>query len=121
GLGATCVLLARNEETLRDVVARLPVPHQQQHAYRAADFSRPEQVAEAAEKISRQTNVHILVNNTGGPAAGPIIEADESSFLVAFNQHVVCNQLLVKAFFPAMKSAGYGRIINIVSTSVKIP
>ncbi|MBL7737479.1 MAG: SDR family oxidoreductase [Chitinophagaceae bacterium] len=121
GLGATCILLARNEQTLKDALARLPAAHQQRHAYRVADFSQPEQVSMAAEEISRATDVHILVNNTGGPAAGPIIEADENAFLSAFNQHIICNQLLVKAFFPAMRSAGYGRIINIVSTSVKIP
>ncbi|HRE50786.1 MAG TPA: SDR family oxidoreductase [Flavitalea sp.] len=121
GLGATCILLARNEKTLKGAVAQLPAAHQQQHGYRVADFSEPEQVGKAANEISRETSVHILVNNTGGPAAGPIIEADEKSFLAAFSQHIVCNQLLVKAFFPAMRSAGYGRIINIVSTSVKIP
>jgi|GEM_PF-2548721 len=101
GLGATCILLARNEKTLKGAVAQLPAAHQQQHGYRVADFSEPEQVGKAANEISRETSVHILVNNTGGPAAGPIIEADEKSFLAAFSQHIVCNQLLVKAFFPA--------------------
>jgi 3-oxoacyl-[acyl-carrier protein] reductase len=61
------------------------------------------------------------VNNTGGPASGPIIEATDQAFLSAFNQHLVCNHLLVQAVVPAMQAAGYGRIINVVSTSVKIP
>ena len=65
--------------------------------------------------------VHILINNTGGPAAGPVIEASEEAFLQTFNQHLICNHILTKAVVPSMKQSGYGRIINIISTSVKIP
>jgi 3-oxoacyl-[acyl-carrier protein] reductase len=65
--------------------------------------------------------IHILVNNTGGPPAGPITEATTDSFLSAFEQHLVCNHILAQACMPGMKAAAYGRIINIISTSVKIP
>src|SRR6185295_5535771 len=65
--------------------------------------------------------VHILINNSGGPPAGAIVDAIEEDFLRAFNQHLICNHILTKAVIPSMKKEGYGRIINIISTSVKIP
>jgi 3-oxoacyl-[acyl-carrier protein] reductase len=120
-LGATCILLARNEQALQSVVAALPTPHQQQHHYITADFSQPEQVRQAITAIVTAGPVHILINNTGGPAPGPVVEAEEAAFLAAFNQHLICNQILVKAVLPSMKQAVYGRIINIISTSVRIP
>ena len=95
--------------------------NRQLHFYKVADFTNPDQVrAVIDETVSKQT-VHILINNTGGPAPGPILDAKEEEFLNAFNQHLVCNHILVKAVVPGMKNAGYGRIINIISTSVKIP
>ena len=62
-----------------------------------------------------------MVNNTGGPKGGPIFEADTDEFTKAFSQHIICNQILVQALVPGMKEADYGRIINIISTSVKQP
>lgn len=120
-LGATCILLARNEQSLQTVLATLPVPHQQKHSYKVADFAHPEQVREVISAIVAATPVHILINNTGGPPPGPITEAAEEAFLAAFNQHIICNHILVKAVMPGMKEVAYGRIINIVSTSVRIP
>lgn len=120
-LGATCLLIARNENTLKEIIPQLPVPNQQLHEYFVADFSESSQVKTVIEKITASHEVHILINNTGGPKAGPIIEAKEEEFVNAFQQHLVNNQLLVKAVLPGMKKAGYGRIINIISTSVRIP
>jgi 3-oxoacyl-[acyl-carrier protein] reductase len=65
--------------------------------------------------------VHVLLNNTGGPAAGPAETATTDQFEQAFAQHLVCNHILAQACLPSMKAAGYGRIINIISTSVRIP
>lgn len=120
-LGATCILLARNEKALKEVVAALPTPQQQQHSYKVADFTQPTQVKEAIAATVAVQPVHILVNNTGGPPPGPIAEATPEAFLAAFNQHIICNQLLVQAVLPGMKAAAYGRIINVVSTSVRTP
>ena len=120
-LGATCILLARNEQSLQQVVTALPTPHYQPHYYEVADFSDPENVRQAVAKIVAAGPVHILVNNTGGPPPGPVVDAEENAFLAAFNQHLICNQILVKAILPGMKATAYGRIINIISTSVRIP
>ena len=120
-LGANCVLIARNEEGLRTAIQILDIALRQEHHYLVADFSKPEQVKKVIAEHVRDNEVHILINNTGGPPAGPITEAGEKEFLDAFNQHLVCNHILAKAVIPSMKAAGFGRIINIISTSVKIP
>jgi 3-oxoacyl-[acyl-carrier protein] reductase len=64
---------------------------------------------------------HVLINNTGGPKAGEAISADTAEYLRAFSNHLICNQILVQAVVDGMTKAGYGRIINIISTSVKQP
>ncbi|WP_303309526.1 SDR family oxidoreductase [Hymenobacter sp. BT730] len=122
-LGATVTLLARNEATLREVAASLPVEHGQQHDYIVADFSQPDQLAQRLQEYlaTHPAGFQILVNNTGGPAGGPILEAGVDAFRAAFEQHLVCNHLLAQAVVPGMKASGYGRIINIISTSVKQP
>jgi 3-oxoacyl-[acyl-carrier protein] reductase len=120
-LGANCILLARNEDTLRQAVESLSATGNQQHRFLVADFSKPGEVEEVVNGLANETSVQILVNNTGGPKPGLIMNEDPQKFMDAFQQHVVVNQLLVKALLPGMKASGYGRIINIISTSVKIP
>ncbi|CAN5798521.1 SDR family oxidoreductase [soil metagenome] len=119
--GATCLLMARNETALKDALQQLDTSNRQQHSFLVADFSKPHEVKAVIEAYTKENDIHIVINNTGGPKAGPIAEAEEEAFRMAFNQHVICNQIITKAVIPAMKQAGYGRIINIISTSVKIP
>lgn len=119
-LGATITLLARNEEKLQDVLQQLPCPNSQEHNYIVADFSNAQNLKGIlSEKLNK--NYHILLNNTGGPKGGPIINAELLEFENAFTQHLLCNQVLAQAVVPGMKKEGYGRIINIISTSVKQP
>ena len=120
-LGANCTLIARNEESLKLAIQELDIALRQQHNYFLADFSKPEEVKKVIEEHVKKQTVHILINNTGGPPAGSIVNATEEDFLKAFNQHLICNHILTKAVIPSMKKEGYGRIINIISTSVKIP
>lgn len=122
-LGATVVLLARNEDSLKQVKDELNSSGNQRHDYIIADFSNPEElknkVAEYLEKNSEP--IHILVNNTGGPPAGKAIDAKTEEFLSAFQNHLICNQILLQALVEKMKSEKYGRIVNVISTSVKQP
>lgn len=120
-LGATCVLVSRNEEKLKAAVATLSTAAGQQHNYLVADYSRPDDLRTAAEAFLKGNQVDILVNNTGGPAGGPVTQAKTDEFLNAFNQHLVCNHILTTLVAEGMKQRGYGRVINIISTSVKIP
>jgi 3-oxoacyl-[acyl-carrier protein] reductase len=122
GLGAGVTVFGRNAEALERVRKELAPAAGQAHHTLVADFTRPDEVKIAAQQHLTETGpIHILVNNTGGPAPGPAHAADAAAFLAAFSQHLVCNQLLVQALLPGMRSAGYGRIINIISTSVKQP
>lgn len=120
-LGASCTLLARNEAALKQAVSLLDISAGQQHGYLVADFSFPEQVERAIAGHVAGNKVHILVNNTGGPPPGPIADAAPADFARYFEQHMVCNQILVQHCLPSMKADQYGRVINIISTSVKVP
>ena len=121
-LGAAITLIARNEEKLKAVQAELSISAQQEHHYVGADFDKPDELKEALTNYLKDIDkVDILVNNSGGPPAAPAIEADITEYRIAFNRHVICNQLLTQAIVPMMKKGGYGRIINIISTSVKEP
>lgn len=120
--GATIVLIARNEDKLNEVLKELPTPLQQNHQSIVADFSKYESLKPVIDSaIAKIGNIDILVNNTGGPKGGPIIDADISEFIETFNQHLICNHILVQALVPGMKANGGGRIINVISTSVKQP
>lgn len=120
--GASVVLAGRNEARLREICASLPAQAHQSHAYLVADFSDPSGLKAAVEAhLAAHPGLEILVNNTGGPAPGPAHLADPASFLAAFQQHLICNQLLVQALLPGMQAKQYGRVINIISTSVKQP
>ena len=83
-----------------------------------ADFTDNKAVRGAVDAVVQAHPVHILVNNTGGPAGGPITEAGVDAFEDTYRQHLVNNQLLAQAVFPGMKAAGWGRIVNVISTSV---
>lgn len=121
-LGANVTLVARNEEKLREAVEDLDTSLGQLHRYVVADFADHEAVKSAIENYLRLCpEVHILVNNTGGPSGGPIIEAEADQFLKTFQMHVINNQFLAQAVVPSMKKEGFGRIVNIISTSVKQP
>lgn len=120
-LGANVTLLARTESSLQAAVADLDHSQGQQHGYLAVDFSNPADVQRQVEQLLAERPAHILVNNTGGPPGGPITGAESAAFLSAFHNHLLCNHLLAQAVLPGMKAAGYGRIVNVISTSVKEP
>lgn len=121
-LGAEVTLLARDAVALEHVRKSLPTADGVQHHALVADFSDADAVRRIMEThVAEMQAVHILLNNTGGPPAGPIVDADPEAFVKAVRMHVVCNQLLAQAVIPGMKAAGYGRIMNIISTSVKEP
>jgi len=119
-MGANVFLLARNEEKLKEVKSQLDNSRSQNHDYLCADFSDVNKVKNVAQELEHK-NIHILINNTGGPAGGPITSAQIQDFEKAFQMHVVCNQILSQAVVDSMKKECYGRIVNVISTSVKVP
>ncbi|MTI22629.1 SDR family oxidoreductase [Fulvivirga sp. RKSG066] len=121
-LGASITLIARNENKLQEVLEELHLEEGQRHHYICVDFTNIERLKTVIDQyLIKENKVEILINNTGGPAGGPITEAAPESFEAAFRQHLICNQILAQAVIPFMKKAEYGRIINIISTSVKAP
>jgi 3-oxoacyl-[acyl-carrier protein] reductase len=120
-MGATITLVARNEQILQATCRELSVHASQKHTYLVADFSLPDQLKTVIESFVMGKQIHVLINNTGGPPAGLAIDALPGQFIEAFNTHLICNHILTQAVAAGMKQAGYGRIINIISTSVKIP
>jgi len=122
-LDASVVLLARNEDSLKQVKDELDQSQNQRHDFIVADFSKPNELKNKVAEYLENNNqpVHILVNNTGGPAAGKAIDAQLQEFINAFQNHLLCNQILVQALVGGMKAEKYGRIINVISTSVKQP
>ncbi len=120
-LGANVTLVARNPERLASTLEELDTSKGQHHDFLAADFTDSADLHRKVAMLVLQKRIHILVNNTGGPPSGDIAEAKVSEFVGAFNNHLVCNHLLVQAVMPGMKAEGFGRIINVISTSVKAP
>lgn len=121
--GANVVLMARSEERLAASLSRLPRPSaDQRHGTVSADFSQPANAAAAVDRwLAGGEPINILVNNSGGPPGGPIVAATAEAFLAAFESLLVTSHLISQAVIPGMKAAGYGRIINVVSTSVRQP
>lgn len=120
--GASVTLVARNEDKLKAVTAELSTVSGQTHGYLVADFSKPEALKIVVENHMVSANpYHILLNNTGGPPGGKATDASLDEFERAFRSHLMCNHVMAQALVEGMKAENYGRIINIISTSVKIP
>lgn len=121
-MGASVTLLARNAEKLEAVQQTLDNSKGQEHQILTADFDNTQALQESITKhLESGVNYNILVNNSGGPPAGPAHKAQLEEYLVAFNRHLMANQVLAQALIPGMQDSGYGRIINVISTSVKAP
>lgn len=118
--GVNVTLVARNREKLKEVLEELP--KHSNHNYIVADFSNPRDLQEQVIKfVEKNHGFHIVINNTGGPRSGEILTASLEEFENAFTQHVKCNHILAQATIPFMKTECFGRIINVISTSVKEP
>ena len=117
--GVSLILIARDKEALENVIKKLDTSLGQIHHYMCIDFS-DENFENKINDLS-SNNIDILINNTGGPAAGPITDANQDDFLLAFKMHLLNNQILVQKVIDGMKKNSFGRIINIISTSVKAP
>lgn len=120
-LGADVTVLARRAEVLREVASALPRDAGQRHGFVAADVSAHDDLRARIEALVAGKPVHILVNNTGGPPGGPAHAAPASAYQEAFERHLLANQLLVQAVLPGMRTDAWGRIVNVVSTSVREP
>ena len=124
-LGASVVAMGRNPDGLAktlEALDALPRSESQRHAALEADLDDWRSLeAKVHAFLASRGPIEILVHNGGGPAAGFAIEASPEHFLRGFEHHLLCGQILVQALAPSMREQGYGRIVNIVSTSVVTP
>ena len=120
-LGASVTVLARRAEALQAVVDALPARNGQRHGRITADVSQTNALADTVGALAAERRIDILVNNTGGPPGGPVASATADAFLQAFTRHLLANQALAQAVLPGMQATGWGRIVNVVSTSVREP
>jgi len=120
-LGASITLLARSREALEATLAELPKSAAQTHAWIAVDMNDHAALRAKVEAATQGKPVQILINNTGGPPAGPAHSAGIDDFRSAFNQHLIAAQIVLQAVLPGMRGSAYGRIVNVISTSVKEP
>ena len=118
-MGANVTIVSRSEETLKQKVALLSNNGHQNHDFLALDYQNLKEVESKISTLKKK--YHILINNTGGPTGGNIIEESPEKFEFVFRQHVIMNQILAQAFVPFMQSEGFGRVVNIISVSVKQP
>jgi 3-oxoacyl-[acyl-carrier protein] reductase len=121
GLGATCILLGRSEDSLTRALQSLDRAAGQSHQLCIADQNDPLQLQSSITKQLAAGAIQILINNSGGPASGPLLHSSAETFLATFQQHLLANHQLAQLLVPGMRASGYGRIINIISTSVRIP
>lgn len=120
-LGAEVTVLARRVERLRAVATALPVTAGQQHGWISADVSDTAALHAQIVELAARKPVQLLINNTGGPPGGPAHAATQQAFLDAFQRHLIANHMLLQATLPGMRAAGWGRIVNVISTSVREP
>jgi 3-oxoacyl-[acyl-carrier protein] reductase len=121
-LGANITLLARRADLLEQLAGQMPRTHfAQTHDWIVADAGTTADLRAKIDTLVAAHPVHILINNSGGPPPGTVRGAHEDAFLAAYRSHLLANQTLAEAVVPGMLHDGYGRIVNIISTSVKEP
>ena len=121
-LGADVWLLARNEENLKAVKQSLDISLGQQHGYFVADSGDPGHIKQLiTDFLSKGKRIGILVNNTGGPAAGSLLNTSLEDMQKGVTAHLLTAHTLAQLVVPGMKANKFGRIINILSTAVKQP
>lgn len=116
--GVKIIALARNEDDLKKLIRDLPGSG---HSLLSLDLNQHNEIKLQISKLAQTGTIDILINNSAGPKPGPVHEAQIEELTNAFGQHILSAQTLAQCLLPAMKRQKFGRIINIVSTSVKCP
>lgn len=118
--GARVILLARRMDMLE--ITRNSMVNPQSHRSLALDLERLEDVSSHLARLVADVGpIAVWVNNTGGPKSGALVDVSADELERAFRSHVMASQMIMRTLLPGMKQLKYGRIINVLSTSVKIP
>jgi len=120
--GADVTICARNEVALEKLCTELDKLGSGKHRFCVIDLEEIESLKEHTSTIIANNGpVHILINNAGGPPGGPLINNQLHEFEAPFKRHLHASHTLVQLLAPQMAAENYGRIIQIISTSVKEP
>lgn len=120
--GASVTLLARNTSELQKALATLNTSEKQKHDALSVDFDdRDYTIMILSEHISNTGSYDILINNSGGPPGGSLIDANPEEFIKAMNRLLLTGHSILQLLAPSMKEKQWGRVINIISTSVRQP
>jgi 3-oxoacyl-[acyl-carrier protein] reductase len=121
-LGAQVTVLARRRELLATLVPELQAAGAPDARFLVLDLDDRQAVAPAVNGLLAEHGpVHVLVNNSGGPPSGRLLEASDAAFDAAIGRILLASHRLVQLVLPGMTAAGYGRIVNILSLSVREP
>lgn len=120
--GVPLTLLARNSEKLEFLSNQIIKDYNVHCDNIAIDINNLDQLKiEIDQKLKEHGSYQILINNSSGPKGGPVLETSDVDFITFFQNHLLAAQTLVRSLLPGMQETKYGRIINIISTSVKQP
>jgi 3-oxoacyl-[acyl-carrier protein] reductase len=119
--GANVIIASRSEEQLNTLLTEISALGNGEHQILVLDLEDTASLAGCIQTILDQGPIHILVNNSGGPPGGPLLNASVEELAQPFTRHLHAAHTLVKLLTPGMIMADYGRIIQIVSTSVREP
>ena len=120
GAGARVVLMSRTLDRLE--VVRKGLEHPDRHLSLPLDLENYRKLADPIGSLLKSTGpIEIVVNNSAGPASGPLTGADTKDFERGFHAHILSSQVILQQVLPGMREKHYGRFINIISTSVKAP
>ncbi|HEX8849600.1 MAG TPA: SDR family oxidoreductase [Gemmatimonadaceae bacterium] len=120
--GCDLVMCARGKEALEEAAASIRAASKRKVVTLAADLSNPDDVARVADTALREYgHVDVLVNNGGGPPAGPFESHSVETWAAAVQQTLLSTVALTRALLPGMKERRWGRIVNITSIAVKQP
>lgn len=120
--GANVALCARTGAVVAKAAADLARRHSVRTFSLQCDLSEPESAAKlVSETASALGAPLILVTNAGGPPPGVFDDLDDAAWERAFHLTLMSAVRLTRAALPGMKKAGWGRIVNIASVSVRQP
>ena len=120
--GANVTVCARNADSLKALCEELTELGPGKHTAMTLDLENQEAISvQIPALLKQQGPVHILINNAAGPPGGPLLANTLEDFEAPFKRHLHAAHTLTQLIAPGMEQEGYGRIIQIISTSVKEP
>lgn len=119
--GAGVMLFSTNEEKLAAAAEQIHSATGARPSYFVGDCTRAEDIEGAVRATQQRYGpIYALVNNSGGPPAGPFDAFDDAAWQDAFALTLLSYVRAIRCVLPQMRANGGGRILNSTSSSVKV-